>query len=221
MPSRSKILDLLADYHDIYADVGTDVQGELTEAADIYAEWFLDKFIPWLESQIVISKGAWTLEADSPQVVVAAGKKVQQAAAQTLVSLVSEWSSTHFPDFYKAGLYLWQINQEMLDINPGPVEVTDDDANVVGATIASEVSAWQDHVNRHQRHVERLVDNGLRRGWTTDQFIERMTAPDGNIVGFMYGNARLSWHEHVRRYVVGRPRILAQTALERRAGDSL
>lgn len=222
MPAASEeILSLLRDYHDIYADVGQNVQDELMEAAEIYDEWFHDEFIPWLEGQITISKGAWVLEADSPATVVAAGKRIQRMATQTLVSLVSEWSAQHFPEFYQVGLYLWQINQEIVGIDPDPVEATEDDANVVGATISSEVAAWQDHIARHVRHVERLVDNGLKRGWTTEQFVEHMTAPDGHIVGFMYGNARLSWHEHLRRYVVGRPKVLAQTALERRAAEGL
>ncbi|MFO7957633.1 MAG: hypothetical protein R6X33_11110, partial [Candidatus Brocadiia bacterium] len=189
--------------------------------ADIYDEWFRDEFVPWLEGQITIRKGAWALEEDSPGAVVAAGKRIQRVATQTLVGLVNEWSAQHFPEFYRVGLYLWEINQQIVGIDPDPVEADEDDANVVGATISSEVAAWQQHVAKHVRHVERLVDNGLKRGWTTEQFLDRMTAPDGHIVGFMYGNARLSWQEHLRRYAVGRPKVLAQTALERRAAEGL
>jgi len=41
-----------------------------------------------------------------------------------------------------------------------------------------------------------------------------MTAPDGHVVGFRYGNADLSWSEHLRRFTVGRPHMMAAAAVE-------
>lgn len=217
--TRNKTLRLVQEYYDIYYPIGDKEKDDLLTIGDIHRERFLKEFIPYLESQLTISKGHWQLTADDTQAIVRAGEMSKKIASQ-IIDLISSWIIENFPAYYKNGLELWNINLQMIDDMPVKASLTEDDTNYLANTEQSEVSAWMEHLNRHARQIERYVSDGLGRGWTTERFIEVCTCPDGYIVDFLEGNSRISWREHLRRFGEGRGKIIAQTALERRGNAS-
>ena len=211
----AKVLRLLDEYLELYYSIGEEDKDALLEIADIHNARFLNEFIPYLESQLTISKGRWQLTDNDTDTIVRAGRFAKGIASQ-IVDLISAWIVEHFPEYYRQGLELWNINLQMLDQLPVKVEMTKDDIRIVSNTEQAEISAWLEHLNRHARQIERYVNDGIARGWTTERFIEACTCPDTFIVDYLEGNARISWHEHLRRFGEGRPSVIAQMALERR-----
>jgi hypothetical protein len=213
--TRLKTLRLLKQYLDLYYSIGEEDKGGLLAIGDIHNERFLAEFVPYLENLLTISKGRWQLTGDDTGTIVKAGDMAKRIASQ-IIDLISTWIIENFPLYYKQGLELWNINLQMLDELPVKVKLTEDDTSYIANVEQSEISAWLEHLNRHARQIERYVGDGLGRGWTMERFVEACTCPDGFIVDFLEGNARISWHEHLRRFGEGRGKIIAQTALERR-----
>ena len=217
--TREKIKRLTKDYLDLYYSIGVADKDDLLAIGDIHNERFLNEFIPYLESQLTISKGRWQLTGNDTDAIVHAGEMAKKIAAQ-IIDLISTWMIEHFPEYYKQGLELWNINLDMIDKLPQKVRLTEDDINYITGIEQAETSAWMEHLNRHARQIERYVFDGVSRGWTTERFVEACRCPDGFIVDFLEGNSRISWHEHLRRFGEGRGKIVAQTALERRANGN-
>lgn len=217
----TKLRKLLSLYSRLYLSVGMREAGEVMPAADNYDTWFRTEGVRAIEALVVVRRGRWTTEGSDPNAGVKAGRLVAEAAARFIVDPVTRWSVAHFPEFWRAGWQLWRLNREMFYLpTPRRVAFLEPEIAQVNGYTRGEVAAWQDHVERHRRHVERFVLAALTQGWTTEQFVANMTARDGHIVGFRYGNADLSWHEHLRRYTRGRARMLAQAALEWRTRNS-
>jgi len=217
MPSKASIRKMVQEYLDTYYEIGKADQKALLSIADIYDTRFIDEFIPWLESRLTIAGEVWQLTDNSTDVIVEAGRQVVKLGADSLIRLVSDWSIEHFPEYWIKGIDLVRLNQKILGADRlDKRKMKKGEPEYISTVIRSEISAWQDHLQRHRRQIERNVQQGMARGWTTQRFLEVCTCPDGHIIGFMYGNARLSWREHLRRYGKSRPRIMAQTVLERR-----
>lgn len=210
-PRLRKLIELQARQ---YAAIGTAKAAELLPAADNYDTWFLEQAIPAIEALLVIERGKWT-EKGGPGSIPAAGRIVEEGAARYLLQPVTDWTLQHFPEFWQAGFDLWRLNREMLLLpTPKRINILEPEAAQIAGYQRAELSAWQDHIARHRRHIERFVHAAGVQGWTRAEFIRNLTAPDGHIVGFRYGNADLSWREHLRRYTAGRPRMMAAAAVE-------
>ena len=212
--TREQTVRLVPEYLDLYYSIGVDEREALLEVADIFDQRFINEFIPYLEGMLTVSRNIWQMD-NATDIIVKSGRKAKELGSQ-IVDLVTTWTTDNFPVFYKQGLELWNINLRMLDELPHRVKLEKSEPDLIASIIRAEVSAWQDHLVRHVRQVERYVQTGMSRGWTTERFVDQMTCPDGHILGFLYGNSRLSWYEHLRRFGKARPRSMAQTALERR-----
>ena len=195
----------------------------LLSLADAYDGWFLRTAIPHLESLLTIDKGLWQIDPAVPQQFA---RFIEDACARIVIDGVSQWLTDdganqndmpRIADYFLRGLDLWRLNLEMLD-KPAPrkLKMTDEEIATVQLYNGVFMDTHQDHLARHIRHVRRAVNTAMSEGWTTDKFREAMTAPDGHIVGFMYGNSRLSWYEHLRRFGKGKMRMLAQIAQQGR-----
>ncbi|MCK5019734.1 MAG: hypothetical protein KAS32_21930, partial [Candidatus Peribacteraceae bacterium] len=175
-------------------------------------------FIPFLESQLNINRNVWQKSKASPTITITAGRYLQNGCAQIIVNGVNQWLTQPQDDsrmvkFYESGLDLWRLNREILGLKfPRKVKITNDDVAIIMIYLSTFNETWQNHLNKHVRTINRFVDTGQLEGWTTQQFIDNCVCPDGFIIGFRYGNARYSWHEHLRRFGVARPKIVAQAA---------
>ena len=216
----ARLLKLVGIYQDKYLDVGTAELDDLLAYGKEYNTWFIETAMPFMESQLVIDKGVRTVTDASPAAASAIGQFVKDGAAG-IVNGVSAWltegDDPNAAKFWRAGIDLWKLNREMLGEKvPRKTTLDSDDLNMLDVYVRSFIDTWLGHCEKHRREVQRRVNTAQLNGWTTQQFIERMIAPDGNVVGFMYGNARLSFTEHLRRFGTGKSRMLAQAALEGR-----
>jgi hypothetical protein len=218
MVNPDKLVKLSGIYLNRYLDVGTADLPELLQLADAYDNWFLTDYIPFLESQLTISKNIWQLTPDSSSTTITAGRYLENGCARIIVSGVDTWLNTPVEapkiiDFYKSGVDLWKLNREMLGLKfPRNPKLDKRDADLIKNYLGIFAGTWKNHLNKHLRTVNRFVDTGQMNGWTTQQFIDNCTCPDGHIIGFRYGNARYSWAEHLRRFGVARPKIITQAA---------
>ena len=215
--TADKILKLTREYLDTYRVDEADVD-VLVEIGEVFDKRFASELVPFIEKQITISKGAWQLPDDAGAIRTAVERKAKEIGSQ-IVDIVTTWVTEQFPKYYKRGLELWRINQEMLGIVPKDLKLTKEDSKLIGALMSREIGTWKDHLYRHGIQVGRYVFDGLNRGWTTERFIEAMTSPDGHIVGYLYSDSRISWYEHLKRFAKGRQKVLMQTALERRGNQ--
>lgn len=213
-----KLADLMAR---AYARIGAAARAELLPAADNYDLWFTRDAVPQIERNIAVDVGGRWTEKAGPNAIPAAGRIVEEGCSKYIIQPVVDWTLEHFIEFWQEGYGLWRLNREMMLLpTPRRVVMTPAEGDAVAGYQRAEISAWQDHLARHRRHVERFVHAACVQGWTRDLFVRNMTAPDGHTVGFRYGNADLSWHEHIRRYVVGRPHMMAAAAVEWRMKNS-
>ncbi len=210
-PRLKKLTDLMIRR---YARIGDEEGPELMPAAENYDTWFRTQALPAIEALLIIERGKWTEKA-GPGSIPAAGRIVEEGASKYLMQPVTDWTLQHFRTFWTDGYDLWRLNREMALLpTPRRIEMSAAEGLQIAGYQRAELSAWQDHIVRHRRHVERMVHAGCVQGWTTEQFVKNMTAVDGHVVGFRYGNADLSWREHLRRYTVGRPRMMAAACVE-------
>ncbi len=210
-PRLRKLVDLMLRQ---YARIGVEERAELMPAAENYDTWFRTQALPAIEALLIIERGKWT-EKGGPEAIPRAGRIVEEGCARYLLKPVTDWTLQHFREFWTAGHSLWRLNREMMLLpTPKRIDLRREEADQIAGYKRAEISAWQDHAIRHRRHVERMVHAACVQGWTTAQFSQNMTAPDGRVVGFRYGNADLSWREHLRRFTVGRPHMMAAAAVE-------
>lgn len=222
--SPRRFLKLSGIYLDKYTAIpeAADMAALLQIAAD-YDAWFRDTAIPAIESMLTITGGVWQPD---PMFPAAVGRLVQDGAARIILEGVSRWctedgdNKNNLPriaDYYIRGLELWQLNMEMLGRPfPRKLKLTADELDRIQGYLAAFMDTQQDHLARHERHIRRAAHTAVMEGWTTQRFLDAVTAPDGHIVGFAYGNASYSWHEHLRRFGKGKMRMLAQVALQSR-----
>jgi len=217
LPNPDRIVKLTGIYLNRYESIPGSAPKEPLIAADSYDKWFNGMFRQSLESLLVIKGGRWAGAKEAAGIIRQSGLIVENGAAEILGLAVSDWVTANYPKFWLQGLELWKINKEMQGINPPrKVAVTVQESDHVVMLATTEIATMQDHLARHRRHIERMVGAGIARQWTTDRFMQAMTCPDGHIVGFSYGNSRYSWYEHMRRMIVGRSRMVAQSANEYR-----
>jgi len=211
-PARMrKLVDLMIRR---YARIGVAEADELLPVADAYDKVFRAEVVQAIEALLVIERGHWTEKA-GPESIPKAGRLVEAVVGKALFGPVTDYTVRHFPEFWQAGYDLWRLNREIILLpTPRRIEMSAAEGLQVAGYQRAELSAWQDHIVRHRRHVERMVHAGCVQGWTTEQFVKNMTAVDGHVVGFRYGNADLSWREHLRRYTTGRPHMMAAAAVE-------
>jgi hypothetical protein len=245
MPAfNPRLRQLIGIYSTHYLGIGKAERKILLRAAETYDAWFLRDFIPWLEKQLTIKAGRWQMDELSIAAIPAAGKRLRDTAASILVRTAVEYSATYFKQFWRDGYKLAALNLEMQEMpaprkwsgDPAGIVLSDPENMEIAGYVQGESSAWRDHLERHVRHMERQIRTACSRGLTTAAFRASALAPDGHVVGFAYGApqglskggrsgiARYSWYELTRRFVVSRPRIMAQSCAvyklmrEKRAG---
>jgi hypothetical protein len=215
MPKPDRVVKLVNIYLDRYESVSKTAPKEPMNAAEVYDSWFNGIFRVSLESLLVIKGGQWTAAKEAAGIIRQAGLVVSSGASEILGLVVSDWVTENYPKFWRRGLDLWSLNMEIAGKNP-PRSIVITPAEIDQATLlaTTEIATMQDHIIRHRRHIERMVGAGIARRWTTERFMQACTCPDGHIIGYSYGNSRYSWYEHMRRMVVGRSRMIAQSANE-------
>jgi len=220
----AKFLKLTRIYLDKYTAIPEEAdQSALLAIAAEYDAWFRDMAVPYIESLLVIDGGVWQPNPEAP---AAAGRFIKDGAATIIVDGVSRWltddgdnanDQPRIADYYIRGLELWRLNLEMQGQPfPRKLKLTDIDLAIIDSYYRAFVDTQQDHLARHERHMRRAVHTATMEGWTTERFLDSTTAPDGHIVGFRYGNASYSWHEHLRRFGKGKMRMMAQIAQQSR-----
>src|SRR5512136_3170631 len=100
MIAKTKFLHLVELYFRHYHGVGVPERKRLLPAADAYQEWFLETFIPWLETQLTIKQGVWQMDDAVAPAIVAAGKQLRDAAATIIVRPAVEYTTTYFKEFW-------------------------------------------------------------------------------------------------------------------------
>lgn len=221
-----KLIKLQHIYLKRYNAIGASELPTLLNLADAFDTFFLNDYIPFLESQLTIAGGVWQPVPNSAVITITAGRYLKNATARIIVDGVNRWlmepeDKPRIIEFYRSGVDLWRLNREMLELKyPRKIKLDKKDSILIKQYAGIFNGTWQNHLNKHIRTINRFVDTGQMNGWTTQQFIDNCTCPDGHIIGFRYGNARYSWAEHLRRFGVARPKILAQAAqAERMARD--
>jgi len=219
----AKLLKLTRIYIDRYLDIPKNADSSPLNLAEEYDRWFTTEYRRLLEAQLTITGGKWQAGETDPAAIRNGGRLAVEGASRIIVNPAVDWVVANYPVFWKQGAEgLYPINLEIQGKpSPKKVKLTQNDITQIKIYAARQASTLQDHAARHRRQVERAIGNGLQFGWTTDRFMEAMTAPDGHIVGFPYGNSRYSWYEHMRRMIVGRSKTLAMAAVEfRMAGKA-
>ena len=218
MVRLDKLVKLQNIYLSRYLPTGEADLPELLKLSDEYDIWFMDKYVPFLESQLTISKNVWQSSPDSASITTTTGRFLKNGCARIIVDGVNRWLMTPLDKpkiivYYRQGVDLWKLNREALGMTyPRKTKLDNRDSNLIQNYLGIFNETWQNHLNKHIRTVNRFVNTGQLHGWTTQQFIENCTCPDGHIIGFRYGNSRYSWAEHLRRFGVARSRIMAQVA---------
>ena len=219
MPPRTdKLVKLQNIYLSKYLPIGESDLPELLAISDEYDIWFINEYVPFLESQLTVSSNIWQSMPNSFSITTTAGRFLKNGCARIVVDGVNRWLMTPLDkpkiiEYYRLGVELWKLNREALGMTfPRKTKLDDKDSNLIQNYLGIFNETWQNHLIKHIRTVNRFVNTGQLHGWTTQQFIENCTCPDGHIIGFRYGNARYSWSEHLRRFGVARPKILAQAA---------
>jgi hypothetical protein len=209
---------LVRIYLDRYLRVGEKDRAELLETAAVYDRWFIGEFVPWLEKQLTVKAGAWQQDDLALAAIPAAALRIKDAATTMLLRPAVEWMAVHFRDYWREGWELWRLNRDIANLpTPRRLTMTQAEASQIASYVQRELDAWTTHVDRHTRQVTRAIGQACSMNRTTADFITACTSPDGHVIGFPQGASRYSWHEQIRRFVVGRPRLLAQAAVEYRA----
>lgn len=220
----TRLLKLTRIYLDRYTAIPSPADMEaLLYLSDLYDGWFRDTAVPYIESLLTITGGVWQ---PAPDVPAAAGRFIKDGCARIIIDGVSRWltedgdNANDLPriaDYFLQGLDMWRLNLEAMGRPfPRTLKLTPAELDVIQGYLAAFVSTKQDHLARHGRHMRRAVHTAMMEGWTTERFLTAVTAPDGHIVGFRYGNASYSWYEHLRRFSRGKMRMMAQIAQQGR-----
>lgn len=216
--TTNKIIKLQGIYLDRYNSIGKSDLPDLLLLADEFDKFFLNDYVPFLESRLTIAGNTWQLIPESSEITVSTGRLLSSATAYIIVDGVNRWlmepeDKPRIIEYYRSGVDLWRLNREALGLKyPRKIKLDKDDGILIEQYLGIFNDTFQNHLNKHIRTINRFVNTGQLSGWSTDQFIENCTCPDGHIIGFRYGNARYSWAEHLRRFGAARPKILAQAA---------
>ena len=209
----SNFAGLYKEFQKVYKSLYKPFESELSGVAEKYDKWFLSEFADMIRLECVFKKGKFQ------PVEVAVLNNLVQVAVQKATAIiyppVSAYMLEHFDDFYADGLELARLNGEM-DGKKIDTKLTKDDKLSIELMVDTELTVWKTHLEKHKRQLDRELKGAVLAGMTLDSFLMRMVARDSHVVAYPYGNSRLSWSEHIRRFLAGRPRVVATTAQMRR-----
>jgi len=212
--NRSQMLKLAKDFSDVYYNLPNYKADKMYKAVMAYDRWFI-KDMPEIAYKTLRFKGGVLSPLTPMDDIQALCNLMARKSRDMLLPAITDWTYDYFDDFYRKGIELAQLNGE-LEGKTIPSNLTKEDKAIIEITITQEIDVWKGHFQKHYRQVERELIGAIQMGKDFDFFLARMTAPDAHIVGFPYGNSRYSWYEHVRRYAIGRPKMVATIAQQRK-----
>lgn len=201
------------EYQKLYKSLSMIYADELKDVAPAYDKWFLGEF-----SEIVRTQCNFNGEkfAPTPPDIINRLVKLPVAKCNEIIfPPIANYMGEHFLEFYEIGLELSELNAKM-DNRTINLELKEEDKISVQMLVSTELKVWQNHITKHFRQVERELTGAMQAGTTMDAFLVRMVCPDGHIFSYPYGNSRISWGEHIRRFLAGRPQMVASTATLRK-----
>ncbi|MCK4521622.1 MAG: hypothetical protein KAU20_03535 [Nanoarchaeota archaeon] len=189
---------------------------DLSSIADEFDKWFLNDF-----KEMILQQSNWEGKKfalpDDETVVDNLVQESVNAAYRIIYPRIIKYMSDYFAEFFREGLKLADFNARM-ENDTVENELTEEDKKAVRMLYNTESKVWRSHIEKHRRQLDRELTGAMLAGSTIDEFIMRFIAPDTHVVAYPYGNARISWSEHIRRFLAGRPRMIATTAHMRRRG---
>lgn len=200
-------------YQKIYSDLYMAHKEDLEGVAESYDRWFLGDFADAVKKQCNF-KGD-NLAPTEVEVVSGLVSQTVTNASRLIYPIVSAYMLEYFDDFYIQGLKLAQLNAQ-IENRSVDTTLTDEDKISIELMVNTELTVWKRHIDKHLRQVDRELTGAMQAGRTLDYFLIRMVCPDGHVCAYPYGNSRISWYEHIRRFLAGRPRLVATTAQMRR-----
>jgi len=210
----SNAIAMAMKLHRAYVALEESDSAPVYKAVDSYDRWFIAD-IPALVSKAFSFDGDRFSGKDEPDRVVQVSRETASYAREFLSPAITVWVTEHFDDFYVRGVDM-AVQNGLIEGRTVQKHLDERDVNSIELQVRQELDVWKGHWVKHERQVEReLVGVVLARG-TVEQFQTRMIARDAHVVGFPYGNSRLSWHEHVRRMMTGRPKQVAAVAMQSR-----
>lgn len=209
----SDFSQLYEEFQVIYKKLYKPFESKLSGVAEEYDRWFLNEFADMVKTDCTFKKGKFQPVESSVlnNLVQIAVKK----ATEIIYPPVSAYMLEYFDDFYRDGLELARINGEM-DGKKIDTALTKDDKLSIELMVDTELTVWKTHIEKHKRQLDRELKGAVIASMTLDSFLLRMVARDTHVVAYPYGNSRLSWSEHIRRFLACRPRMCATTAQMRR-----
>lgn len=213
----NKIQKAAKEYLNIYLALENFKAKPLYKAVDEFDKWFI-KEMPIMAYKMLQFNGDALSIKTSPDDVIKLTEIITKQAKDTLLPVIISWTYDYFDDFYKAGIDLANVNLSLIK-NSTPVKFDEDDKLMIENLCRQEINVWKNHFSKMTRQTQRELWGAIYTGKTFDFFLARMTTPDLHIVGFSYGNSRYSWYEHIKRYAVGRPKMIAATAQKRKMSN--
>lgn len=210
----NKITKAVKDYLEIYLSLEGYKSKPLYAAVDKFDRWFV-KEMPTIAYKMLQFNGDVISVKTPPEDVIRLCEMISQKAKEIIQPALIDWVYDNFDDFYKDGIKLANINLSLTKCKDR-AKLDDEDKAMIESICVQEINVWKSHFPKMTRQLERELWGAIYTGRTFDFFMARMTAPDLHIVGFPYGNSRYSWYEHIKRFVVGRPKMVASMAQQRK-----
>lgn len=199
----------------IYKRLKFAYKADLAGVADEFDAWFNSEFRESVAKQCAFTGSRFAMTA--PGIVDDLVDESVQKAYAVIYPKILGYMSAHFAEFYLEGLRMAEANAAMEGLTVD-ISLSDEDKGSIELMYSTEAKVWKSHIEKHRRQLDRELTGAIQARSTLDEFMDRMTAPDGHAVAYPYGNSRISWSEHIRRFLAGRPRMVATTAHIRRLG---
>ncbi len=200
-------------YQKLYRGLSMAYEDELKDVAGIYDKWFLGEFSDAVRTQCNFNGKKFA--PTPPEVINILVKLPVAKCNEVIFPPIAQYMGEHFLEFYETGLELSKLNAKM-DNRTINTDLKEEDKISVQMLVSTELKVWQNHISKHFRQVERELTGAMQAGTTMDAFLLRMVCPDGHVFSYPYGNSRISWGEHIRRFLAGRPQMVASTATLRK-----
>ena len=196
-------------YGKIYKELYMPFKEELEGVAEEYDRWFLNEFADIVKTQSNFTGNKFA--PTEPEVIDNIVANTVTKSSEIIFPKVSAYMLEHFDEFYEQGLELAKHNGAM-EGKVVDTKLTDEDKISIQMVVSTELTVWKNHIVKHMRQVDRELTGAMQSGRTLDFFLARMVCPDEHVCAYPYGNSRISWGEHIRRFLAGRPRMVATTA---------
>ena len=190
-------------------------KSELNGIAEEFDKWFNGEFKNSVSRQCSFNGDRFAMTP--PEIVDGLVAESVAKCREIIYPAILSYMSAHFVQFYRDGLLMAKANADM-ENNTVDLKLSEDDKGSIKLMYSTESKVWQSHIEKHRRQLDRELTGAIQASSKLSSFMSVMTAPDSHIVAYPYGNSRISWSEHIRRFLAGRPRMVATTAHIRRLG---